>query len=94
MGDDPSAVRAALYESLGVLLDLDFDWRVRDEVIDHVFQRYGPDHTAMVSSHLFLQPRSAFREAGKIHGLSNEQITLLAQFPVGSVPGIISIQEQ
>jgi len=25
MGDDPSAVRAALYESLGVLLDLDFD---------------------------------------------------------------------
>src|SRR5439155_4005869 len=40
---------------------------------------YGWAHTAMVSSHLFLQPRSALREAGKIHGLSNEQITLLAQ---------------
>ena len=60
-------------------IDLDFDWRVRDEVIDHTFQRYGTDHTAMVSSHLFLQPRSAFREAGKVHGLSNEQITLLVQ---------------
>src|SRR5581483_6585405 len=34
---------------------------------------------AMVSSHLFLQPRSAFREAGKIHGLSNEQITVLTE---------------
>jgi DNA-directed DNA polymerase III PolC len=60
-------------------IDLDFDWRVRDEIIAHTLERYGPRHTAMVSSHLFLQPRSAFREAGKIHGLSNEQITLLAQ---------------
>jgi DNA polymerase-3 subunit alpha/error-prone DNA polymerase len=60
-------------------IDLDFDWRVRDEVIDHTIRRYGHDHAAMVSSHLFLQPRSAFREAGKIHGLSNEQITLLTQ---------------
>jgi DNA-directed DNA polymerase III PolC len=60
-------------------IDLDFDWRVRDTIIEHVFERYGKEHTAMVSSHLFLQPRSAFREAGKIHGLSNEQITLLAQ---------------
>jgi DNA-directed DNA polymerase III PolC len=60
-------------------IDLDFDWRVRDEIIAHTFERYGVQHTAMVSSHLFLQPRSAFREAGKVHGLSNEQITLLAQ---------------
>jgi DNA-directed DNA polymerase III PolC len=60
-------------------IDLDFDWRIRDEVINHVFERYGDKHTAMISSHLFLQPRSAFREAGKIHGMSNEQITLLTQ---------------
>ena len=59
-------------------IDLDFDWRVRDEVIAHAFRRYGDEHTAMVSSHLFLRPRSAFREAGKIHGLSDEQITRLA----------------
>ena len=49
--------------------------RVRDEIIAHTFERYGVQHTAMVSSHLFLQPRSAFREAGKVHGLSNEQIS-------------------
>jgi DNA-directed DNA polymerase III PolC len=58
-------------------IDLDFDWKVRDDVIDHVFRRYGPQHTAMISSHLFLQPRSAFREAAKVHGLSNEQISAL-----------------
>ncbi len=63
-------------------IDLDFDWKVRDDVIAHVTQRYGPAHTARVSSHLFLQVKSAFREAGKIHGLSNEQISnLLTKLP-------------
>jgi DNA-directed DNA polymerase III PolC len=58
-------------------IDLDFDWRVRDEVIDHVIRRYGAAHAARISAHLFLQPRSAFREAGKVHGLSTEQISRL-----------------
>src|SRR5438477_3805442 len=58
-------------------IDLDFDWKVRDDVLAYVFRRHGARHTAMVSSHLFLQPRSAFREAAKIHGLSNEQISML-----------------
>ena len=60
-------------------IDLDFDWKVRDDVIAHVFRRYGPEHVAMISSHLFLQPRSAFREAGKAHGLSSDQITRLVE---------------
>lgn len=60
-------------------IDLDFDWKVRDETIDFVCQRYGPRYTARISSHLFLQPRSAFREAGKIHGLSNIQVSELLE---------------
>ena len=63
-------------------IDLDFDWKVRDAIIDHVIERYGVAHTARISSHLFLQPKSAFREAAKIHGLSNEQISnLLTKLP-------------
>jgi DNA-directed DNA polymerase III PolC len=60
-------------------IDLDFDWKVRDDVIAHVMRRHGPEHTAMISSHLFLQPRSAFREAAKIHGLSTEQVSGLLE---------------
>jgi DNA-directed DNA polymerase III PolC len=60
-------------------IDLDFDWKVRDEVIEHVCRRYGPRFTARISSHLFLQPRSAFREAGKIHGLSSVQVSELLE---------------
>jgi DNA-directed DNA polymerase III PolC len=60
-------------------IDLDFDWKVRDDVIAYVFRRHGPEHTAMISSHLFLQPRSAFREAAKAHGLSTEQVSGLLE---------------
>jgi DNA-directed DNA polymerase III PolC len=74
-------------------IDLDFDWKVRDHVIDYVFRRHGAAHTAMVSSHLGLQPRSAFREAAKIHGLSNEQISHLVEMMTSRVSGMIESEE-
>jgi DNA-directed DNA polymerase III PolC len=70
-------------------IDLDFDWKVRDDVIAYVFRRHGPEHTVMISSHLFLQPRSAFREAGKIHGLSNEQVSGLLETLSDRVEGLL-----
>lgn len=58
-------------------IDLDFDWKVRDALIEEVIQSRGPGHAARISSHLFLQPRSAFREAAKVHGLSEAQTSIL-----------------
>jgi DNA polymerase III alpha subunit len=70
-------------------IDLDFDWKIRDEIIAAVMQRYGPAHTAMICTHLFLQPRSAFREAGKVHGLSNAQIADLLDTLADRVEGML-----
>jgi DNA polymerase III alpha subunit len=56
-------------------IDVDFSWRVRDEVIDHVFRRWGD--VAMVSTHITFQDRSAFREAAKAFGYSDEQVSML-----------------
>ena len=58
-------------------LDLDFCWRTRDDVINHVFERFGRERVAMVSSHLTFQARGAFREAARAHGLSDPQIAAL-----------------
>lgn len=58
-------------------IDLDFDWKARDEMIDYVIRRYGAAHVARISSHQFFQPRSAFRQAAKVHGLSTEQVSEL-----------------
>ncbi|HVE42923.1 MAG TPA: PHP domain-containing protein [Planctomycetota bacterium] len=56
-------------------IDVDFSWRVRDDVIAHVFERFGD--VAMVSTHITFQHRSAFREAAKAFGYSDEQVSLL-----------------
>ncbi len=55
-------------------IDIDFPWDERDDVLEFVFNRYGEKRTAMVASQVFLQPRSAIRETGKVFGLSNEEI--------------------
>jgi DNA polymerase III alpha subunit len=56
-------------------VDVDFSWRVRDDVIAHVFERWGD--VAMVSTHITFQHRSAFREAAKAFGYSDDQVTLM-----------------
>jgi len=59
-------------------LDVDFCWRLRDEVIDYALRRWGTDHAAMVSMHSTFQQRSALRETAKALGLSDEQVSRLA----------------
>jgi error-prone DNA polymerase len=58
-------------------IDIDFPWDERDDIIDYIFNKYGEDHTAMVSNQVFLKPRSAIREVCKVYGLSNEEIKLI-----------------
>ena len=55
-------------------IDVDFPWDERDNILNYIFNKYGKKRTAMVSSQIFLKPRSAIREVGKVHGLSNEEI--------------------
>jgi DNA polymerase III alpha subunit len=56
-------------------LDVDFCWRIRDDVIDDAFRRWGADRAAMVCTHNTFQPRSALRETAKAFGFSDEQIS-------------------
>ena len=58
-------------------IDLDFDWKIRDALIDHVLEQRGRHYAVRISSHLFLQPRSALRESAKVHGLSEDQISAM-----------------
>jgi len=55
-------------------IDVDFPWDERDSILDYIFKKYGNERTAMVSSQVFMQPRSSIREVSKVYGLSNEEI--------------------
>ena len=60
-------------------LDVDLCWKRRDEVIAHVYDAYGHDRVAMISTHATLGPRSAFREAAKALGVPLPRVNALAR---------------
>ena len=60
-------------------IDLDIMHVRREEVIQHVYARYGRDHAAMVANVVRYRARSAVREVGKALGLSETSVDRLAR---------------
>ncbi|MCP4024628.1 MAG: DNA polymerase III subunit alpha [Desulfobacteraceae bacterium] len=54
-------------------IDIDFAWDERDDIINHVLEKFK-GHAAMVSSHVLFQPRMAVREVAKVFGLPDAEI--------------------
>lgn len=61
-------------------VDLDFSWKERDSVIKYVFEKYGYDRVAMISTTVTFRARSAFREVAKAFGISNSEISKYSKF--------------
>ncbi|HKQ61579.1 MAG TPA: error-prone DNA polymerase, partial [Candidatus Polarisedimenticolaceae bacterium] len=51
-------------------IDLDIEHERREEVIQHVYAKYGRSHAAMVANLIRYRPRSAVRDVGKALGLA------------------------
>ena len=51
-------------------IDIDFDAQRREEVIQYIYGRYGPEHTAMACTFVTFRSRSAIRDIGKALGLA------------------------
>jgi error-prone DNA polymerase len=60
-------------------IDIDFDSRRRDEVIQYVYQKYGADHVARVATYQTFRGRSAIRDIGAALGLPEELLDTLAK---------------
>ena len=54
--------------------DLDFSWRDREKVIQYIFDKYGPDHVALLGATVTFQDNSLCRELGKVFGLPKGEI--------------------
>ncbi len=56
-------------------IDIDFSWKERDEIVKYVFEKYGYDRVAMISTTITFRARSAFRETAKAFGISEREIS-------------------
>ena len=61
-------------------IDLDFSWKERDEIVRYVFEKYGYDKVAMISTTVTFRARSAFREVAKVFGFSDAEISKYSKF--------------
>ena len=61
-------------------IDLDIEHDRREEVIQHVYQKYGREHAAMVANVVRYRSRSALRDVGKALGLSETALDRAAKF--------------
>ena len=61
--------------------DIDFSWDERPHVQAYLFERYGPDHVAMMGTLTTYQGRGPIRELGKVFGLPKAEIDALVARP-------------
>ncbi|MDZ4392078.1 error-prone DNA polymerase, partial [Cypionkella sp.] len=65
-------------------IDVDFEHERREEVIKHIYDKYGRHHAGLCATVIHYRPRSAIREVGKAMGLSEDVTAALAKTVWGS----------
>jgi error-prone DNA polymerase len=60
-------------------IDVDFENSRREEVIQHIYEKYGRYRTALAATVITYRSRSAVRDVGKALGLDDELINRLAK---------------
>ena len=59
-------------------IDVDFEHERREEVIQHIYSKYGRERAGLAATVICYRGRSAVREVGKVFGLSADTISALA----------------
>ena len=60
-------------------IDVDFEHDRREEVIQHLYDKYGRDRAALTAVVICYRPRSAIRDVGKALGFSEEQLVIMSK---------------
>ena len=59
-------------------IDVDFEHERREEVIQHIYDRYGRHRAGLCATVIHFRARAAMREVGKVMGLSQDFVAALA----------------
>jgi error-prone DNA polymerase len=65
-------------------IDVDFEHERREEIIQHIYARYGRERAGLAATVIHYRPKSAIREVGKVLGLSEDITAALSGTQWGS----------
>lgn len=68
-------------------IDLDFQDNRRDEVIDYIFNKYGLNNVALISTFQRLGPKMALRDLGRNLGFRSSEIDVITK----TIPNLINV---
>jgi error-prone DNA polymerase len=74
-------------------IDVDFEHERREEVIQHVYEKYGRHRAGLCATVIHYRPRMAIREVGKVMGLSEDVTSALAKTIWGSWGREVGVKE-
>lgn len=69
-------------------IDLDFDDRYRDKVIDYVKEKYGSDHISNIVTFSSIKAKSAIQDAGRVLGFPFPTVNKISQFVPPPINGV------
>jgi DNA-directed DNA polymerase III PolC len=61
-------------------IDIDFEHERREEVIQHIYEKYGETHAAMVCTVIRYKTRMSIRETAKVFGIPLETVNKMIKF--------------
>lgn len=61
-------------------VDIDFEHERREEVIQHIYEKYGAERAGMVCNVICFRARMALREICKVYEISNEVVSEMVRF--------------
>jgi len=70
-------------------IDLDIEHERREEVIQHVYTKYGRTHSAMVANFIRYRPKSAVRDVGKVLSIPETSLDRAAKM-LGRYEGVFT----
>lgn len=60
-------------------IDIDFEHERREEVIQHIYEKYGRERAALAATVISYRSKSAVRDVARVMGLPSDQVDLLAK---------------
>ncbi len=65
-------------------IDVDFEHERREEIIQHIYEKYGRHRAGIAATVISYRPKSAIRDVGKVMGLTEDITAALASTQWGS----------
>src|SRR6056297_896157 len=65
-------------------IDVDYEPRIRDKVVDHLIKKYGKEYTSSIGTYGFLKPKSAILDVARTFSIPAQETMAVTKYLNGA----------